>query len=208
MPQAAVLARTTPEPMRLTARVLEDRHVRLEPLTEAHKDGLRAACAADPTTWDQLYPFTMLGEGFDRRWAQMEAERANGQMIPMAVVTDRDCRGMTGYLRIDAANRSVEIGSTYYAPELRGGAVNPAAKLLLLTHAFACGAARVQFCVDAINARSRAAVLKLGAVQEGILRQDRVTWTGRVRDTVYFSVLAPEWPAVRARLQARLASFA
>jgi len=102
----------------------------------------------------------------------------------------------------------VEIGGTYYGPDLRGGAVSPAAKRLLLANAFESGARRVQFKVDAINARSRAAVLKLGAIQEGILRQERVTWTGRVRDTVVFSILADEWPAVRDRLDARLATFA
>ena len=84
--------------------------------------------------------------------------------------------------------------------------INPAAKRLLLGHAFGAGARRVQFKVDALNARSRAAVLKLGAVQEGILRQDRVTWTGRVRDTVFFSVLAAEWPKVREGLDRRLAA--
>ena len=101
----------------------------------------------------------------------------------------------------------MEIGFTYYAPDVRGGAVNPAAKRLLLGHAFDAGAQRVQFRVDAINARSRAAVLKLGAVQEGILREDKVTWTGRIRSTVVFSVLPSEWPAVRERLDTRLASF-
>ena len=104
-------------------------------------------------------------------------------------------------------NATLEIGGTYYRPELRGGAVNPAAKRLLMAHAFESGARRVQYKVDAINARSRAAVLKLGAIQEGILRQDRVTWTGRVRDTVVFSILADEWPAVRERLDARLAAI-
>ena len=82
------------------------------------------------------------------------------------------------------------------------------AKRLLLGHAFDSGAHRVQFRVDAINARSRAAVLKLGAVQEGIQRHDKVTWTGRIRDTVHFSILAEEWPAVRERLDARIAAFA
>ena len=91
---------------------------------------------------------------------------------------------------------------------MRGGAINPAAKRLMLGHAFEAGARRVQFKIDALNARSRAAVLKLGATQEGVLRQDRVTWTGRLRDTVVFSVLADEWPAARERLDARLAAFA
>src|SRR5204863_8898567 len=100
---------------------------------------------------------------------------------------------------------TAEIGATYYGPERRGGAVSPAAKRLLLANAFESGARRVQCKVDAINARSRAAVTKLGAVQEGILRQDRVTWTGRIRNTVVFSILADEWPGVRQRLDERLA---
>jgi len=114
---------------------------------------------------------------------------------------------MTCHIGADAANASTEVGGTYYHPQVRGGAGNPAAKRLMMGHAFDAGARRVVYRVDAINARSRAAVLKLGAVQEGILRQDRVTWTGRIRDTVIFSVLAEEWPDVRDRLDARLSSF-
>jgi RimJ/RimL family protein N-acetyltransferase len=115
---------------------------------------------------------------------------------------------MSSCLNTDQVNAVTEIGATYYRPDVRGGAVNPAAKRLLLAHAFDGGARRVQFKVDALNAASRAAVLKLGAAQEGILRQDRVTWTGRIRDTVVFSILADEWPQVRAKLDARLATFA
>ena len=85
--------------------------------------------------------------------------------------------------------------------------MNPECKRLLLAHAFEAGAMRVWFKIDAINARSRAAVLKLGATQEGILRRDCITWTGRVRDTVFFSILDDEWPAARERLDARLAAF-
>jgi RimJ/RimL family protein N-acetyltransferase len=132
------------------------------------------------------------------------ADKAAGTAIPFAVLAGGAVVGMSSYLAIDRANAALEIGATYYRPQARGGAVNPAAKRLLLGHAFDAGARRVQLKVDAINARSRAAVLKLGAVQEGILRQDRVTWTGRVRDTVYFSILAAEWPQVRAGLDARL----
>jgi RimJ/RimL family protein N-acetyltransferase len=115
--------------------------------------------------------------------------------------------GVSSYLGVDPANQALEIGGTYYHPEVRGGPVNPAAKRLLLGHAFDAGARRVQFKVDALNARSRAAVAKLGAVQEGILRQDRMTWTGRVRDTVCFSILSTEWPEVRDRLEQRLAGY-
>lgn len=193
--------------MKLEPIILENRFVRLEPIAEAHREDLRAACAADPDTWNRLYPFSMLGEAFDAGWARMYAEPA-ADWMPFAVVADGRCRGTSSYLAIDRANDTLEIGATYYGPELRGGAVNPSAKRLLMAHAFAGGARRVQYKVDAINTRSRAAVTKLGATQEGILRQDRVTWTGRVRDTVVFSILADEWPGVRDRLDARIAAFA
>ncbi|HEY8615659.1 GNAT family protein [Phenylobacterium sp.] len=193
--------------MEVESTVLEDGFVRLEPMSDDHREGLRAACDADAETWDRLYPFSMAGEHFDGAWSRMFAKPAPG-CLNFAVVVGGRCMGMSCYLGIDPPNQALEIGATFYHPEVRGGPVNPAAKRLLLAHAFDSGARRVQFKVDAINARSRAAVLKLGAVQEGILRQDRVTWTGRIRDTVVFSVLADEWPAVRERLDARLAAFA
>jgi RimJ/RimL family protein N-acetyltransferase len=193
--------------MRLEPIVLEDRFVRLEPLTEAHREGLRAACAADEAIWAALYPFSWAPAEFDATWARYAAENAAGHYVSFAVIADGRCVGMSSYLAVDPGNGTVEIGGTYYRPAARGGAVNPAAKRLLLANAFASGARRVAFKVDAINLRSRAAVLKLGAVQEGILRRDRITWTGRIRDTVIFSILDEEWPAVRARLDARLAGF-
>lgn len=195
------------ETPRLTQQVLENRFVRLEPLTEAHRTDLQTACWADPDLWTRLYSFSMLPDQFDATWDML----VGGQLVPpsqtYAVMRGGRCVGMTSFIGIDARNRAVEIGGTYYAPEFRGGAVNPAAKRLMLGHAFAAGMNRVQLCVDALNARSRAAVLKLGAVQEGILRAQKITWTGRRRDTVVFSVLADEWPAVRDRLDARLAAF-
>lgn len=194
--------------MELAPTVLENRFVRLEPLAEAHKEGLRAACAADPRTWNDLYPFSMLDAHFEPVWTRLMAgAMAAGPSQSYAVMADGEVGGMTSYLGIDLINARLEVGATYYRPELRGGAVNPAAKRLMLGHAFESGTRRLQLCVDAINARSRAAVLKLGAVQEGILRSDRVTWTGRLRDTVYFSILADEWPGVRDRLDARLDAF-
>lgn len=193
--------------MDVEAEVMENAFVRLEPLAEAHRAGLRAACEADLRVWPELYPYSMAGEHFDPRWERLMADKAAGTAIPFAVLAGGAVVGMSSYLAIDRANAALEIGATYYRPQARGGAVNPAVKRLLLGHAFDAGARRVQLKVDAINARSRAAVLKLGAVQEGILRQDRVTWTGRVRDTVYFSILAAEWPQVRAGLDARLADL-
>jgi RimJ/RimL family protein N-acetyltransferase len=193
--------------MQLQPKVLENRHARLEPLGEAHREDLRVACAADPQTWTELYPYSMLGEAFDATWARMVRDGERGHLISFAVMADGRCQGMTSYIAPDAENGVVEVGGTYYAPALRGGPVNPACKRLMLGEAFASGCNRAVFRVDAINARSRAAVLKLGAVQEGILRRDRITWTGRVRDTVVFSILAEEWPGVRDRLAARLAAF-
>jgi RimJ/RimL family protein N-acetyltransferase len=193
--------------MKLDPQVLENRHVRLEPFAEAHKAGLRAACDADPKTRNELYPYTMLGEGFDTQWARLAREAEAGTVIPFAVVVDGVCRGMTTLMAIDRIHGTVEIGGTYYDPAVRGGAVNPSCKRLLMAHAFESGAMRVQYCVDAINARSRAAVLKLGATQEGILRKHRKCWTGRIRDTVVFSITDDEWPPIRDRLDARIAAF-
>lgn len=188
-------------------RVMENRFVRLEPFTEGHRQDLRAACDADPAVWTDLYPYSMAGEHFDPQWTRMHANQAKGVSIHWAVVADGRCVGITCYSSYDLPNASLEIGGTYYHPDYRGGPVNPAAKRLMMGQAFGDGARRVVFRVDAINARSRAAVLKLGGQLEGILRQDRVTWTGRVRDTCVFSVLKDEWPAVRDGLDARLAKF-
>jgi len=192
--------------MDVQPKVLENRFVRLEPLAEVHKADLRAACAADPATWQDLYIVSMLGEHFDRHW-QRFAEPGDGKTMTFALMVDGVCRGMSSYLDIEPAHNTLEIGFTYYDPAVRGGVANPSAKRLMMAHAFESGAQRVQYRVDAANARSRAAVLKLGAVQEGILRNDKVTWTGRVRSTVVFSILAGEWPTVRDRLDERIAAF-
>lgn len=193
--------------MKIEMQVLENRFVRLEPLGDQHREDLRAACDADTTIWETLYPFSWAGEHFEPTWEMLAGNVAKGATQAFAVTVDGRCVGMTCFIGPDRANAVVEVGGTYYAPQFRGGAVNPAAKRLMMTHAFESGARRVVYRVDAINARSRAAVTKLGAVQEGVLRQDRVVWTGRIRDTVIFSILADEWPAVRERLDARLAAL-
>lgn len=201
------LTRPAVEPLRLPHQALENRFVRLEPLAETHRADLQAACWADPDLWTRLYSFSMLPDQFDAMWDVLVAGQLSAPSQTYAVMQGGRCVGMTSYIAIDARNRTVEVGGTYYAPEFRGGVVNPAAKRLMLAHAFDGGMNRVQLCVDALNARSRAAVLKMGAAQEGILRAQKITWTGRLRDTVVFSVVAEEWPAVRDRLDARLAAF-
>jgi RimJ/RimL family protein N-acetyltransferase len=193
--------------MNLEARVLENDFVRLEPFEEGHGEPLRLACDADPELWPAFYYMSLGGDQFDAGWASLRAQQAAGTRIPFAVIHDGEVVGVSTYIGIQPENRTLEIGTTYYRPSSRGGAVNPAAKRLLLDHAFACGAGRVVFQVDAINARSRAAMTKLGAVEEGLMRNDKITWTGRVRSSVIFSILAEEWPAVRARLDERLAAF-
>ena len=192
--------------MKLEARILEGRFVRLEPLEPRHYEALKRACDADPEIWP-LYPFRMDGEHF-AAWAGGVAKRAaRGETMPFAVLKGGEVVGTSSYSTVDPPNKRVEIGNTYYHPNARGGVVNPEAKLLLINHAFASGVHCLQFRVDAANARSRAAVTKLGAKQDGILRADRIVWTGRIRDTVVFSILDEEWPALRARLVARLQAF-
>ncbi len=193
--------------MKLEPQVLENRFVRLEPMSEAHREDLRAACNADPAVWTELYPISWAGEHFDPSWRRLMGQIDAGQAIAFAILVQGRCVGLSSFLGADATNAGVEIGGTYYQPDQRGGAVNPSTKRLMMGHAFDAGARRVVYRVDALNARSRAAVLKLGATQEGILRQDRVTWTGRIRDTVIFSILDEEWPAVRNGLDARLAAL-
>jgi len=191
--------------MELGRIILEGRHARLEPLAETHVEGLRAACAADAAIWD-IYPYSMLGEAFDVYWRGAQDRIARGVAAPLAVIVDGAVAGVSSFMP-DPVQRTTEIGGTYLRPEARGGAVNPQIKRMMLSHAFDQGARRVQFRVDAINLRSAAAMRKLGAHQDGLLRRDIVTWTGRVRDTLIFSILAEEWPEVRERLDGRLATF-
>ncbi|MFJ6025520.1 GNAT family N-acetyltransferase [Brevundimonas sp. NPDC092305] len=193
--------------MRLEAAVLENRFVRLEPFEDRHREPLRAACDADPELWPSLYYNSLGGAEFDGGWTAIREQQAAGSRIPFAVVRDGEVVGLSTFIDIRPKDRAVEIGTTYYRPDARGGVVNPAAKRLLLQHAFDAGAARVAFQVDAANARSQAAMSKLGAVREGVLRNDKITWTGRTRSSVYFSILAEEWPDIRARLDERLAAF-
>ncbi|HEY1562109.1 MAG TPA: GNAT family protein [Caulobacteraceae bacterium] len=189
--------------MRLRCRTLFGRHIRLEPLVEAHREALRLACAADPEIWE-IFPYSMLDEHFDGWWARMQDP--GSEWMAFAVIAAEEVVGVTGFVPERAPGVAV-IGMTYLRPEARGGPANPESKLLLLQHAFDGGARRVVFNVDPVNARSRAAMRKIGAVEEGVARKASVTWTGRVRDLVVFSVLDDEWPDLRRRLEARLAAF-
>jgi RimJ/RimL family protein N-acetyltransferase len=180
--------------------------VHLEPLAEPHRDDLRAA-ADDERIWEYTLT-TARGLGFDSWFEEAMAQQQAGRQVPFAVRLRSGGRlvGSTSYLYPSERHGRVEIGSTWYSPDVWGGVVNPECKLLLLRHAFeALGVNRVSFVTDVRNERSQAAIAKLGAVREGVLRSHMVTQGGRVRDSVLFSIVAAEWPAVRAGLAARLA---
>lgn len=194
--------------MDLKPLVLEGRFVRLEPYSPALKDEVRAALDCDPDAW-ALVSSTSQGEAFDAGWDDALAQLEAGASISYAIRRLADGRvvGRSCYLNLRPADGGVEIGATFLHPDARGGAVNPEAKLLMLGHAFASGVLRVEILTDARNLRSQAAIAKLGAVREGVLRRHRLTWTGHQRDTVVNSILDDEWPGVRAGLERRLAAW-
>jgi N-acetyltransferase len=193
--------------MELLFQPLQGRFVRLEPFAAALKEEVRAAVDCDPETW-QIMAACAFGDRFEDYWTTA-CNAPPSERMPYAIRRLADSRvvGVSSFYLGLANQGGIEIGSSFLHPDARGGAVNPEAKLLMLGHAFAAGAARLQFRVDTRNLRSQAAVAKLGAFREGVLRRDRLTWTGYLRDTVFFSILSSEWPAVKSRLEARLAGF-
>lgn len=194
--------------MRIEPVVLENRWVRLEPFSETLKEELRVAIDVDEAAWSILVS-PAYGVHFDGWWAGFIERHAAGRDTPYAVRRRSDGRivGTSSLYGLVPAHRRVELGWTFYHPDARGSAINPAAKRLLLGHAFDSGALRVEIVTDQINAGSQAAIAKLGAIREGVLRRHMVTHTGRVRDTVMFSITDEDWPGVRDRLDERLAAF-
>jgi RimJ/RimL family protein N-acetyltransferase len=183
---------------------LEGKHVRLEPLTLGHVDAL-ARVGLDPALWPWIpTPVTTVAEM--REYVELAMrEQHRGSAVPFAIVhrASGDVIGSTRYGNIVSEHHRLEIGWTWYAVSHQRTAANTEAKLLLLTHAFeSLGATRVEFKTDALNVQSRTAI---GAVEEGTFRKHMHTASGRFRDTVYFSILDTEWPAVKARLTAKLA---
>jgi RimJ/RimL family protein N-acetyltransferase len=201
-------------PLTLTGRA-----IRLEPVCAQHRDGL-AAAAGFPEIWRHTEGGGLVvgpnPEGLVTARdvelsiaGSLEAQRV-GSSYAFTVVAIGDGRvlGSTRYLDVDEARKTVEVGATWYRPDCWGTTVNPESKLLLLQHAFeSWKAIRVCFKTDVLNLHSQAAIQKLGAVYEGILRHDRRRRDGSLRDTAVFSVVESEWPAVRAALEARIASL-
>jgi len=168
---------------------MQDGDVRIEPLAEAHREPLGKACAQDLDIW-QIYAASFDPEHFDQSFALLLA-KPNWQ--PFAIFKGERIAGMSAYLGVEPERGVLEIGNTYYVPDLRGTGFNRRIKDLMIGRAIACGYRRIEFRVDARNGRSQAAMSKIGGTREGLLRQDRITWTGHVRDTILYSVLADEW---------------
>jgi RimJ/RimL family protein N-acetyltransferase len=184
---------------------LKGEHASLEPLAHAHRDGLVEA-VSDGGLWTLWYtsvpaPDKMAAE-IDRRLSLQEA----GAMLPFTVKdADGNIAGMTTYMNVDAPNRRVEIGSTWYARRVQRTPLNTQCKLLLLTHAFeALDCIAVEFRTHFFNHQSRRGIERLGAKQDGILRNHQIAPNGTLRDTVVYSILPSEWPTVKAHLTYQL----
>ena len=170
---------------------MADGELRLEPMAEAHRPALKAACAEDREVW-RIYATSYDPEHFD---AAFDLIRSRPSWRCFSIFLGARLVGMSCYIGIEPARGVLEIGNTYYIPEMRGSGLNERVKQLMLDRAFRQGFRRVEFRVDSRNTRSQAAMAKIGGVREGVIRQERVTWTGHVRDTVLFSILADEWRA-------------
>lgn len=187
---------------------LEGDHVRLEPLTMAHHAALWEI-ARDHELWRWTATDIRTPEDLTRYMETALREQAEGRALPFATIARPRgiAVGSTRFGNIDPLNRRAEIGWTWLGSGWQRTAVNTEAKRLMLAHAFETwGCIRVELKTDALNQASRAAIARLGAKEEGTMRKHIVTQTGRIRDTVYYSILDEEWPALKARLDARLRS--
>lgn len=187
---------------------LEGSVVRLEPLRREHGELLWEAANDALDDIFRWIPYRMQTlEDFETWVEKSHGEQQRGESVVFATVDRRSGRmiGSTRFMNIDRVNRRVEIGSTWIVPAWQRTAVNTEAKYLMLRHAFEVWQCmRVELKTDALNQKSRNAILRIGAKEEGTLRKHLITWTGRVRDTVYFSILDTEWPEGKVRLESLL----
>ena len=192
----------------VTPVVLEGRHVRLEPLSKEHLAGL-ARVGLDEELWRWIpMPIRTVEELAEYIETALE-EQKRGVSLPFALIEKATGRaiGSTRYGNIDRTHHRVEIGWTWVAREWQRSAVNTEAKYLLLQHAFeTLGCIRVELKTDSLNEKSRAAILRIGAKEEGIFRNHMITSSGRLRHSVYFSIVDSEWPAVKARIESLLSA--
>jgi N-acetyltransferase len=173
----------------------------LEPMRADHAEAL-AGIGLDPELWRWIPTPVTTADDMLAYVAKALEEQRSGISLPFVIVAQGQIAGSTRYGNIDLANRRLEIGWTWVAPGYQRTSVNTEAKLLLLTHAFErLGVNRVELKTDALNQKSRTAIERLGAVEEGTFRKHIVTASGRVRDTVYYSIIDTEWPTVKRRLE-------
>ena len=189
-----------PEPVTLAGA-----HARLEPLSHAHLGGLTEA-VNDGELWKLWYTSIPKPEDMAKEIDRRLVLQAKGSMLPFTVFdAGGQIAGMSTYMNIDAANRRVEIGSTWYARRVQRTALNTQCKLLLLTHAFEkLDCIAVEFRTHFFNQQSRRGIERLGAKQDGILRNHQIAPNGTLRDTVVFSIIASEWPTAKAHLTFQL----
>jgi N-acetyltransferase len=189
-----------PEPV-----TLRGEHARLEPLSHDHCAGLVEA-VKDGELWKLWYTFIPRAEGMTKEIDRRLSLQKAGSMLPFTVFdADGKIAGMTTYMNVDTPNRRVEIGSTWYASRVQRSALNTQCKLLLLTHAFEwLDCIAVEFRTHFFNHQSRRGIERLGAKQDGILRNHQIAPNGTLRDTVVYSIIAAEWPTVKAHLNYQL----
>ena len=195
-----------PTEMMVAPIALEGCHVRLEPLKMAHLAGL-AEVGLDQELWHWIPTAVRTKEEMAAYIETALEEQTRGVSLPFALVEKSSGRtiGSTRYANIDCTHRRVEIGWTWVARNWQRTAINTEAKYLLLKHAFeTLGCIRVELKTDSLNERSRAAILRIGAREEGIFRNHMMTASGRIRHSVYYSIIDSEWPDVKARLEAML----
>lgn len=200
---------TSPLPLNIALPVtLEGSVVRLEPLRPEHSKLFWDLAKDDLEDIFRWIPYAVrTPEDFHKLVEKAFDEQERGESIVFATVEQSSGRtiGSTRFMNIDRVNGRVEIGSTWIAPAWQRTPVNTEAKYLMLRHAFETwGCIRVELKTDGLNQKSRNAILRIGAREEGTLRRHLMTWTGRVRDTVYFSILDSEWPEVKAKLEVRM----
>ena len=193
--------------MEVKPEILEGKHVRLEPMTEAHVPGL-TRIGVGQTFWDFMLYGNINTEADMANWVQDILSRAEkGTDLPFVAIQLASGRvaGATRYLNIMPKDRGLEIGGTWYGPEFQRTAVNTECKYLLLQHAFeTLECIRVQLKTDQRNERSQKAIERIGAVKEGVLRNHMILPDGRYRHSVFYSILETEWPEVKRRLEERL----
>ena len=193
-------------PLDVRPVTLDGAHVRLEPLSLGHVEGL-AAVGLDPAVWRWVTVDVRTRDELERWVREALAEQVAGTSLPFATIERASGRavGSSRYLNIDRRNRHLEIGWTWLAPAWQRSGINREAKLLMLRHAFeTLGGLRVEFKTDSLNDQSRAALLGIGATFEGIFRNHVISQGGRIRHSAWYSVTDRDWPAVRDRLESSL----